>query len=559
MTRRTFAAIPTALLPAPAAGRIAGQGPEAEGNAGVVASEPADSVRAGVRLFEGGGNAFDAAAATCLVTCMMQPHQTDIGGYVCSAVVREAKTGKVWSLDSNSVAPMRARDGMYQIVPKGAKAGINENEYGCSVKDNANVVGPLAVGVPGVMAGIGMLWEKFGRAKWEQVIAPAQEMVDRGFTYREVAGAIAAGEANIRRFEATAQQLMLRGRLPKPDDTWHRPGMDKTLARLARAGYRDFYEGDLARRTVEYVSSLGGILSLDDMKRFQPRVTEPYRTKYRKAAIHSAILANGGLSLSQALNMLDLFEPVADTDPRHWHRLAEVLKLVWRDRLRYLGDDSQAKVPVEKLLSKDHAHSLTDRLRRNPNFVDRTPAQSARFSPGTANITAADTEGNVIAVTISHGGNFGSFLTVPGTGITLGHGMCRFDPHRGLPNSVGPAKRPLNNTCPTIVSMGGRHVAVGQRGGRRIVNVVTEICQRLVDTEQSLLQAVTAPRMHVESQEPADVTESLNPAIVKQLREMGHDIKVVKAVGGFANACEYAPGKPVKGASNVWCAAVSKG
>jgi gamma-glutamyltranspeptidase/glutathione hydrolase len=150
---------------------------------GALASEPEDAVRAGARIFIEGGNAFDAAAASMLVTTVLGQELCGAGGYVACGVVLEGRTGKTWSIDSNSVAPAAARPDMYQVLPKIADAaGINENEYEVSVKNNANVFGPLAVGVPGNLAGIGILREKWGKLKWSQVLAPAgtvrQELED---------------------------------------------------------------------------------------------------------------------------------------------------------------------------------------------------------------------------------------------------------------------------------------------------------------------------------------------------------------------------------------------
>ncbi|HEX2727289.1 MAG TPA: gamma-glutamyltransferase, partial [Beijerinckiaceae bacterium] len=415
----------------------------------------------------------------------------------------------------------------------------------------------LATGVPGVMAGIGMLWEKWGRAPWASILAPAQELLDRGFTFRDAAPAVAAKQDAIRRYPSSVKHLMPAGRLPQPDDVWHRRDMERTLRRLETAGWRDFYQGDLARRIAAHVADVGGILTLDDLKRFEPRITPPYETRYRNARISSAVLANGGATVAQFLNMMACFEPLPENDPRHWHRLIELMKLAWRDRIRYLGDPAHARVPLERLLSTDYAAGRVEHLRQHPDAVDRLPAPAAGSSPGTANISAVDAEGNLIACTSSHGGSFGSCLTVPDTGITLGHGMCRFDPHPGLPNSVGPGKRPLNNVCPTIVSLPGRDIAVGQRGGRRIVSVVAQMCQRFVDWNQTAAEAVAAPRLHVEQQEPGEFSESLPPAIAARLRALGHDFTAVKAVGGHANACERLNDGRLRGASNVWAAGVS--
>jgi len=536
-----------------AAARTISEGRETTGAYGVAATEPAIAVRAAGEILSQGGNAFDAAVAAGLAACMIEPHNVDIGGYVCCAVILEGKSGRAFCLDANSISPAAAKDGMYHVLPKGEGRAINENEYHCSVRDDANINGPLAVGVPGVMGGFGRLHEKWGRAKWSSLFQPSLDMLSNGMPFGPMANAVRAREAVIRRYPAAEKHLIPEGRLPKPDDKWHRRDMETTLTRLAQTGWRDFYEGELGRRIADHVRNLGGILTREDMARFDPRIVSPYETTFRGGRVFCGVLANGGLSVAQMLNMWDQLPKASLTDPMYWHQFAEVAKLAWRDRLRYFGDGAAP----EKFLSKDYAAGRVESLRSNPRLVDRQSAPSANPSSGTTNITTADADGNMVAMTISHGGSFGSCVTVPDTGITLGHGMCRFDPRPGRPNSVGPRKRPLNNVCPAILRLPDRDVACGLRGGRRIVNVASHVCRQLVEHNATGLAAVTSPRLHVEEQGPIEVTRNMNEAIVRELRSIGHEVTIVDAVGGPTNACERLKGGGLRAASNVSSVAVS--
>ena len=548
--RRHFLSLAAA---AAASARTTREGPEARASYGVVATEPPDSARAGARMLHEGGNAIDAAAAACLAACMLEPQMVDLGGYVLCAVVLDAKTGRVWNLDANSVSPAAATETMFAVGPRGTGRGINENEYQCSVRGDVNIGGPLAVGVPGVMGGIGRLHEKWGRLKWPAIFQPSLELLDRGFPYGNVATAIRNRESVIRSLPAAQKHLMPGGKIPDAKDIWHRPDMAGTLTRLAKSGWRDFYEGELGRAIADHVRSLGGILTREDMKRFEPRIAATYESSFRDARIHSGILSNGGLSVAQLLNMWECLPPQSLSDPMYWHQLIEAGKFAWRDRLRYFGDG----VSPERFLSKDYAAGRIEALRMFPKSVDRQHAPPAGTSPGTVNISAADAEGNIVAVTLSHGGSFGSCVTVPGTGITLGHGMCRFDPRPGRPNSVGPNKRPLNNVCPTIIRLPDRDVALGLRGGRRIVSVAAHLCRQIVEHGASGFEAVNAPRLHVEEQEPVEVTRSLDQRIIGELQALGHEVRVANEVAGPANVCERLKDKSLRGASNVWAVGVS--
>lgn len=500
---------------------------------------------------------MDAVAAACLASCVLDPALCDLGGYVCCAVVLEGDSGRVWSVDANSVAPAAAHENMFTLAPV-AGANINTLEYGLNVRDDANLYGPLSVAVPGLMAGIGTLWERWGRLKWEQIVAPAQRLVDEGFPYgASTVRAISIKDQVIRRFPETAAHLMPSGTAPSEDDVWRRPGLEKALARLARAGWRDFYDGEIGRDIADFITSGGGVLTREDMAAYQPRVTEPYAATYRDGTVFSSILPNGGISVLQILNMLECFEVAPDSEPSYWHRFAEVLKLAWRERLSCLGDPDFADIPVARFLSKQDAAERTNTLRRFPDLVDRQRCASHEPSGGTAQISAADAEGNLVAATISHGGLFGSCLTVPGWGFTLGHGMCRFDPRPGRPNSVAPRKRPLNNVAPTIVRLSGRDIATGLRGGRKIISVCAQLCQRFADFGLMPLEAATAPRIHAEGQEPIEVSESLDPRTFAALAELGHDLRRVPQVGDSAHSAEWIPSqKRIRAGGNVCAAGV---
>jgi gamma-glutamyltranspeptidase/glutathione hydrolase len=422
------------------------------------------------------------------------------------------------------------------------------------VRDDANVHGPLAIGPPGVVAGIGLLWERWGRLKWSEIVAPSLRLVADGFPYGATASAIRSKEEVIRRSAHTVRHLMPKGSVPKAEDIWFRPGLEKTLARLSCAGWQDFYQGEIGQTISSYVTSIGGILTVQDMAEFHPRVTQPYVTTYRGAQVYTAGLASGGLSTLQILNMMEVFDPTPDDTAAHWHRLAEILKLAWRDRLRYLGDPEFVDVPVERLSSKEYAAGRVEALRQFPDRVDRLPWPSRRLAHGTVQVSAADFEGNLVAATLSQGG-FGSCVAVPDTGIILGDGMCRFDPRPRHPNSVAPRKRPLNNAAPTIFRLPERDVATGLSGGRRIVSVSAQLCERMIDWTATALDAATAPRMHVEAQEPINISKSVQPSILAALVTMGHRVKTFNKVGGSAHTVEFLKNnRAIRAGGNVWAA-----
>ena len=213
---------------------------------------------------------------------------------------------------------------------------------------------------------------------------------------------------------------------------------------------------------------------------------------------------------------------------------------------------------MERLLSKDYAAGRVETIRQFPEHVDRLELHVPGASPhGTLHVSAGDVEGNLVSVTISQGGTFGSCVTVPGTGIILGHGMCRLDPRPGRVNSIGPRKRPLNNVAPMILRTSDRDVAVGLPGGRRLISVSAQMAQRVIDYGATAYEAAAAPRMHVQTEEPVRISKSVGASILDGLTAMGHEVEPVSGVAGAAHNVEILKreGK-VRAGGNTWAAGV---
>ncbi|HEX5285283.1 MAG TPA: gamma-glutamyltransferase [Bryocella sp.] len=493
---------------------------------GAVAAGPPEAAQAGAAILAGGGNAFDAAAAACLACAVMQPQQIDLGGYVLAAVVREGATGRIWSIDANTTAAAAATPSMFRTHPVRSNPttylDINEREYGCTVEGDANLYGPLAVSVPGFIAGVGVLSERWGELPWSQIIAPARALVAAGISYSHILRHVLFKREAIARYPSTVKFLLPNGfdDLPDPDCIWLRPELLRTLDRLASAGWRDFYIGELGHTIADFISAQGGLLSRDDMAAFEPRITDTLVGSYRNAQIHTAIAPNGGFSVLGALADLEQQPIFPDTNPRYWETMARVLARMWTERL--------ADSPL--------------------------PGTSPH---GTMHIAAADRSGNIASVTISQGGLFGSCLTVPGTGIILAHGMCRFEPRPNHVNSPGPSKRPLNNVCPLLIRLPDRDVAIGVRGGRRIVSVSVQIAQRIIDNNVTAYQAATAPRIHTLVGNPVEISADFNPAIRLALDRAGYKTEIPDEVGGSAHAAEFfRTTGTIRAGGNVWAAGI---
>ena len=543
------------------------EGRDIECGGGVVATGPAAAARAGAEILALGGNAMDAAAAASLACAVLEPESVDLGGYILCALVRKAGESQVWTLDANAIAPRRASEQMFHInAAEPGKRGINESEYDCSVPGNINVDGPLSVAVPGFIAGVGTLWERWGRLRWPQIVAPCERLVSDGFPYGPTAAAIKRRLPVLQQFEASCRHLMPNGTPPERNDIWHRPDLETTLARLSAHGWQDFYAGELGRNIGKYIGEIGGVLTAEDMARYAPRIEPALQTTYRGNTVFGSSLPAGGLSTLQILNFLDCFPASTALDePAYWHRLGEVMRMAWQDRLRYLADPDFIPVPAERLLAKEYALGRTETLRQFPESIGPPAGTGLPAPPGTIHVSAADNEGNMVAATLSQGLAFGSCVTVPGTGVILGHGMSRLDPRPGRANSIAPGKRPLSNVSPIILSLADREIALGTRGGRPIINVCAQLVHRIVDGQMRTAQVLPLPRLSVCDREPLeflkfDFTESFPQQLIDAVVDMGHKAirkqELVEGAGAAHCAELVRASRKVRGAGDTWAAGI---
>jgi gamma-glutamyltranspeptidase/glutathione hydrolase len=366
------------------------------------------------------------------------------------------------------------------------------------------------------------MWERWGQLRWSDIVEPARTLVENGIPYSLVAKDVEFKREAILHYPSTTELLLPNGpeRSTPDEHIWMRPDLARTLDRLAHTGWRDFYSGEIGRAIADFVLAEGGILTRSDMARFEPRITEPCSGAYHGAELYTAIPPNGGFSVLDALAALEPQRLLADGDPLFWQRMANVLVRMWSSRL--------ADSPI--CGGSDH---------------------------GTAHVSVADRSGNLVSATITQGGLFGSCLAVPGTGIILGHGMCRFDPHAGLSNSPGPGKRPLNNLCPLLIRMKSRDVAIGTRGGRKIVSVAAQMAQRIIDRGATVYQAATAPRMHTVIGTPLELSSNFDPGIRQELERAGFRTEIPDEVAGAAHGAEMlCAERKIRAGGNTWAAGI---
>jgi len=465
----------------------------------------------------GGGNAIDAAVAAALTAAIVAPHQTGIGGYGGHMSLYTAKSNKITAIDFNSHAPVAATPDMFPLDAAGKVVG------------RKNMYGWLAAGVPGILAGLHLALTKYGTKSFREIVQPAIGLAREGFPAGAAAASIKAAANHLAADPASRALYVKDGQPLSATDHYANPDIAKLLESLAADNSVElFYRGEIAQRIAAAFAKNGGLVTAADLAAYQAREVVPLRMTWGNWTIHTAPLTAGGATVLHAMLLMQELK-WAERDPASADALqmqVEAFRYAWQDRLELFGDPQGKASPLEKLLQPEAIRLAAGKIEKAVAAKQPLPVRTtSRPDQGTINLSAADRSGNLVAVTLTHGGSFGARVTVPGLGLTLGHGMSRFDPHAGHPNAPGPHKRPLNNMCPTVVGKNGRPViALGARGGRKIPNAVAEVLLQLAAREKSLADAVAAPRMHTEGQLALSFEKAWPPAPLEELKQRGYQV-----------------------------------
>lgn len=445
-------------------------------------------VRMGYEMLGKGGNAIDAAVTAALTAAVVEPASCGIAGYGTHITIARPD-GKAVCIDGNSMAPQAARADMFEPDETGQVPG------------KVNYYGWLSAGIPGTLGGLQLALDRYGTRKFGDVAEPAIRLARDGFVVGKGVAASFSGSADHLSQDPASKRIYFDGDEPLAEGaTYRNPDLAALLEKLAGRGTSDsFYRGDIGRHIAAEFQRNGGIATAEDFAVYRAKEVEPVELSWRHYSMHTAPITAGGASTIQALAILKELKWADWKDASRKHHAAlEALRLTWADRFRYFGDMDHVDVPLERLLSDAYIRELAGRVGA---AVKAGKAIEQNFDSyeqrGTIHISTADREGNVVALTLTHGGGFGARVTVDGLGLTLGHGVSRFDPRPGRANSIAPRKRPLNNMTPTAVLRDGRPVlALGARGGRRIPNAVYSVLLKFVGEDASMAESVAAPRMH---------------------------------------------------------------
>jgi gamma-glutamyltranspeptidase / glutathione hydrolase len=525
---------------------------------GMVASDEELGSRAGVEILQKGGNAVDAAVATAFALAVVEPAAGNIGGGGFM-LVRMAD-GRASFVDYREVAPGKATRDMY-IRPDG------------KLDPDASVTGYRAVAVPGTVAGLELALKTYGTMKLAEVMAPAIRLAENGFPVRaKLLREFARERPQLQRFSYSRRFFLKNGEMYKEGEALKQVELAATLKRIAQKGAAEFYRGQTARMLVEDMKGMGGLLSMEDLAQYQPKVRQVLRAKYMVGGHDWEVLSSpppssGGVAVIEALNILRN-EPIKGwDDTESVHVVAETMRRVFADRAAYLGDPDFARVPVDGLTSlcyakelratidPGHASLSKDLKAGEPHVCGeearlRAPLEvSLHEGTHTTHFSVVDAAGNAVSSTYTLNNSYGSHVA-SSAGFLLNDEMDDFTTQPGVPNAlfgliqseanaIAPGHRPLSSMTPTILLRDGRlSFVTGSPGGPTIISAVLLTVINWMRLGMDAQAAINAPRFHhqwmpdrllIEQQFPATVEQGL-AAMGHVTRRRGH-IGLVNAIG----------------------------
>lgn len=462
----------------------------------MVVSARVEASKIGTAILQKGGNAFDAMVATELALAVAYPYAGNIGGG--GFMVYRNTAGETGALDYREKAPLAASKDMY----------LDKNK---EVIKGKSTLGAMAVGVPGTVAGVFEVHRKFGTLSIEEILAPVIALAKRGVIVTK------KQEKRIAKFQASFlkanKDTILFNKAWKEKDTIKYSALAATLSRIQKNGRDEFYKGETARRLVKFMQENGGIITLEDLEKYEPKWRDPITFTYDDLKIISmSPPSSGGICLSQIMNAIEPFNlsEFGHNTTKSIQVITEAERRAYADRSFFLGDPDFVSIPQKELISKAYSQ------RRMKNFSFEKATLSSEVAHGNIEIIESDETthyaivdqfGNAVSVTTTINGGYGSKLYSNELGFFLNNEMDDFSSKPGVPNMFGllgakaneiaPEKRMLSSMTPTIVEKNGKlFMVVGTPGGSTIITSVLQTILNVHEFDMSMQDAVNAARFH---------------------------------------------------------------
>lgn len=524
---------------------------------GMVVSASEIASKIGRDILQKGGNSIDAAVATAFSLAVTCPWAGNIGGG--GFLVYHRADGMVTTIDFREKAPLAAQKRMYL------------DESG-SIKENSNHEGFLSIGVPGTVAGLSKAHSLYGSLPWRDLLEPAIELAEKGFPVTWGIHFRLGNPYSKKRllsYNLSAKTYFDADSNPlEPGYLWKQPELAKTLKRIRKKGHDGFYRGETAKKLSEFILKNGGIITLQDLEKYEAVERKPVHGTYRRYDIYSMPPpSSGGVAIIEMLNILEGYNlrELGNNSALYLHILTEAMKRAFADRAEYLGDpDFNPGMPVKRLTSKRHAAELRKLINpKRASKIDPARFNAAHESEETTHFSVIDKEGNAVSLTYTLEQSFGSAIIAEGLGFLLNNEMGDFNAIPGLtdtngrigtePNQIAPEKRMLSSMSPTIVSRYGKPVLViGSPGGRTIINTVLQVILNHIDHNMNIAEAIEAGRFHHQwLPNITDVEKGiLSKDTAKIYTGMGHSIRYRESQGRAMGIHYDHENKIISGASD---------
>jgi len=476
----------------------------AASNGGVVASQHKLAALAGVSVLEAGGDAIDAAVATSFALGVVEPWMSGPAGGGMMTIWRESEqVSRTVQFGMRSPAGLNPAD-----YPLETHRVASDLFPWVSVKDDRNIFGATAIAVPGTVAGMELCHRCFGRMPWRDLLQPAISRARDGLLVDWYASLLIASAArNLARDPDAAAMFLIDGQWPIVGN-WtalssvrlNQSRLAETLQRLAEAGPRDFYQGDIAQALVSDIRDKGGCVTAADLSAYQAKVTPTLDVRYRGGIVRAPAGPSAGGDLVRCLAQMERdFTPAAAPNANSYRETARALSNAYALRLAHGGDHEAPTVPS-----------------------------------CTTHFSVVDRNGNMCSVTQTLLSMFGSHVMSSSTGLMMNNGIMWFDPEPGRPNSLAPGKACLMNVCPVIGEQGDRRFAIGASGGRKILAAVANLTSFMMDFDMSLEAAFHEPRIDYSGGGTIIAEEGLSAAVIDALGTVHPTVTAKRGIFPYA-------------------------
>jgi gamma-glutamyltranspeptidase/glutathione hydrolase len=496
---------------------------------GMVVAQEKLAAEIGADILRQGGNAVDAAVATGFAMAVTYPRAGNIGGGGFM-VIHSADRNEDVAIDYRETAPAATTRDIF--LGADGKPDIAKS------RDSAS-----GIGIPGTVAGLAAALAKYGSGNFTlaDILKPAIDLARGGIVITDdSADTLPDWHTRLARWPSSTKIFSRAdGSSLQEGDMLVQADLAATLSAISEQGPRGFYEGPVAEKLAAGIREAGGIMTMEDLKTYEPIIRTPVRGTYRGYDIVSMPQpSSGGIVLLETLNILEGFamRELAQGAAPSLHLMIEAMKRAYADRARYLGDPAFVTAPISTLIAKDYAakqHSSIDRTRATP-WTDALPAVPPREGSNTTHFSVVDSRGSAVSNTYTLNFSYGLGLVADGTGVLLNNELDDFTAAPGASNAFGlvgfeanlpgAGKRPLSSMAPTIVLKDGKPVLVtGSPGGSRIISTVLQVIVDVLDYQMDITEAVAAPRLHHQwLPDEVRIERGFATETIAALKAMGH-------------------------------------